>query len=100
MGTHSVQRLLEVLCQPLEKKLVYESIIDKITDLAYDVNGSFVLTALLPFFNSGDSRSFHDEILERLLPLLSDVIYDQLGVCIVNKMISTAHQSSHITHLI
>lgn len=47
VGTHSMQRLVEVLCQIDEKTLVYESLLEHIESLAFDPKGNYVLISVM-----------------------------------------------------
>jgi Pumilio-family RNA binding repeat len=100
VGTHSMQRLVEVLCHIDEKKLVYESILDKLHPLAFDPKGNYVLTAIMGVLKNPDTLDMLSNIIDLLIPIIPQLIKDQLGICVVNKIIQTATEQRHISYLI
>lgn len=56
IGTHSLQRLLDVICETSEKETVFESIKDQIDILALNPYGNFVLIKVMIILNSPDTK--------------------------------------------
>lgn len=63
VGTHAMQRLLDVICEIHEKATVFESIKNHIDAMAFDNKGNFVLIKIMLILNTSDSKTSEDFII-------------------------------------
>ena len=65
VGTHSMQRLVEQVCEDSEKLVIFNSIINEVERLAFHHKGNYVLLTLLSMLKGTDLLT---EVVERLMP--------------------------------
>ena len=78
-----MQRLLEMVSLEEEKLIVYESIKPNIEVLAFDVKGNYVLISSLQVL----TQQHFNEIVEIIMGFFDQLVLDQYGICIINKVI-------------
>ena len=66
-GTHSMQRLMEIVCEDSEKILIYNAICNDVERLAFHHKGNYVLLAIIGIVR-GDMLTI---IIDKLLPKFS-----------------------------
>ncbi|CDW83480.1 rna-binding protein [Stylonychia lemnae] len=96
VGTHSIQRLLEVVTQPEEKEVIFNAIKMEIEMMAHHLNGNYVLALALSILE----QPHIEHIVEVLIPHIYDLSVNKQGICIVNKMITHTQVASNIQKIV
>ena len=81
VGTHSTQRLVEILCEESEKIVIFNAINKDVERLAFHHKGNYVLLTIIGIMR-GEVLSM---IIDKMLPKFPQLMVDQLGICLVNK---------------
>jgi len=97
VGTHSMQRLVEQVCEDSEKLVIFNSIVNDVERLAFHHKGNYVLLTLLSMLKGTELLT---EVVDRLLPRFPQMTLDQLGICLVNKAIVLVFEESQIAAII
>lgn len=72
VGTHSMQRLVEIVCEESEKMVIFNSIAEHIEDMARHPKGNYVLLAILGILKKQELQF----VIEKLLPILYELSAD------------------------
>lgn len=86
VGTHSMQRLLEIVTLSEEKEVIFNAMKKQIIHMAFHTKGNYVLTLAFTMLEQHQV----DFIIKELLPHFLKLTLDQQGICIANKMIKQA----------
>lgn len=95
VGTHSMQRLFEIVTLKEEKEVIFEHIKDHIVDMAFHPKGNYVLILAFQILEEPSV----EYIVDKLLPNFLDMTFDQLGICIANRMIQHSKNQDHIAKM-
>ena len=98
VGTLSMQRLLENVCDEQEKQEVFECVYDKCQFLAQHQNGNYTLLAILSIPNQRQENLY--VMIKELLPYFFEMTQEQNGVCIINKMIQISSDQDQIIEMV
>lgn len=96
VGTHSMQRLVEIVCEDAEKIVILNSIERDIERLAFHHKGNYVLLTIIGIMR-GEILTM---IVDRMLPKFPHLMLDQLGICLVNKAIMLVTDQAQIKQVI
>lgn len=69
VGTHSMQRLVEIVCEENEKLVIFNSISEHIEEMARDRKGNYVLLAILNILKEPELKI----VIGKLLPILYEL---------------------------
>eukprot|EP00347_Sterkiella_histriomuscorum_P024490 403330933 len=96
VGTHSMQRLLEIITLPEEKQVIFNAIHPQIETMALHVFGNYVLALAFSVLDQPQIEI----IIERLIPLFYQLTLDKSGICIANKMITQTKNPVYIQSIV
>ena len=55
--------------------------------MAFDSKGNYVLIAVMTILKFEETQTYLNEIIDILIPQIPSLVSDQLGICVVNKII-------------
>lgn len=69
VGTHSMQRLVEIVCEESEKTVIFNAIHSQIIDMAFHPKGNYVLLTILTIMKGDLLRYIIDTLLPKFFEL-------------------------------
>ena len=63
VGTHSMQRLVEIVCEESEKQVVFDSIYGKVGNMAFHQKGNYVLLTILNIMKGENLNTIIQELI-------------------------------------
>lgn len=72
IGTHSMQRLVEIVCEDSEKIMIYNSICNDIERLAFHHKGNYVLLTIIGIMKGEILTLIIDKLLDKFPQLMLD----------------------------
>lgn len=88
VGTHPMQRLIEMINLDEERECVFHAIKGDIVNMAFHHKGNYVLLLTLQALRGEQLSYVIDHLLDQVYPLA----LDQYGICIVNKIIQLSEK--------
>ena len=96
VGTHSLQRLVEIVCEDSEKIVIVNAISKDVERLAFHHKGNYVLLTIIGIMR-GEILSM---IIDKMLAKFPQLMVDQLGICLVNKAMTLTTDQAQIDAII
>ena len=96
MGTHSLQRFFETVCEDSEKIVIYNAISKDVERLAFHHKGNYVLLSIIGIMRG----EILNMIIDKMLPKFPILMLDQLGICLVNKAMTLVTEATQINQII
>ena len=79
-----------------EREIVYHSIKSDIKELAFHQKGNYVLISCLLILKPDHFK----QVIEEIMEYFHELVMDQYGICIINKIIALASEQQHKERII
>lgn len=96
VGTHPMQRLVEMVNMEEEREVIFGAIKNDIVHLAFHPKGNYVLILAIQILRGNK----FDFIAEKLLDHITKLSLDQFGICIVNKILQLVQKKELIENIV
>jgi Pumilio-family RNA binding repeat len=96
VGTHSMQRFVEIINREEEIEIIFKAIQGDIVNLAFHEQGNYVLLLLIGMLHG----AMLDYIVEQLIDYIMKLYNSAFGICILNKMIQLTPNMEHKARIV